>query len=83
MLNLKENANRAAVCDALEELFSKFSAAEAAQRCDEQMSLLMCLEHGEADGNHYSFLKEIRDTFNRIAYSCREAVFVPGADIVE
>lgn len=80
MLSIDKCRINSSVIKEMEDLFLEFGPEDIANRCDHQMALLMCLQNGECDGNDYSFLSELRDTFNRIAVLLGREPYKPGID---
>lgn len=80
MLSIDKCRVNASIIQELEELFFAFGPEDIARCCDNEMKLLMCLQNGECDGNDYSFLSQLRDTFNRIARLLDREPYKPGID---
>lgn len=80
MLNVDKCRTNTALIQELDELFQMYAPEDIANRCDNQASLLMCLQHGESDVDDFCFLSHIRDTFNRIANILGREPYKPGID---
>ena len=80
MLSVDKCRTNAALIQELDDLFQMYAPEEIANRCDNQTSLLMCLQHGECGIDDFHFLSKLRDSFNRIANILGREPFKPGVD---